>query len=199
MHQQLDLTLRKLFKDIPVGLLKFLTGFDTGKFLDVALVDIQYRFPDLIVELPDGSILHIEIQSTNDSTMLMRMYLYSALIFSQFGVLPRQIVLYVGNKPHNMKTTVGTYFYEIIDIGDIDCSELLKSCKPEDIVLALLCKSENIDATISKIVEKLSALPTKTRNDYFVKLLNLAEFRKLSQKVSEEVKKMPITIDVRES
>ncbi len=199
MHQHYDLTLKKLLKDIPVELLKILTGFDTGKFLDIALVNIQYRFPDLIIELPDNSILHIEIQSASDSTMLMRMYLYSALIFSQYRKLPRQIVLYVGNKPHNMENKIGTYSYEIIDIRDINCSELLQSNKPEDVVLALLCKSENMDVTISKIVEKLSTLPAKTRNDYFVKLLNLAELRKLSEKVNQEVKKMPITIDVRES
>ncbi|MEO5358570.1 MAG: hypothetical protein H7844_14915, partial [Nitrospirae bacterium YQR-1] len=109
MHQHYDLTLKKLLKDIPVELLKILTGFDTGKFLDIALVNIQYRFPDLIIELPDNSILHIEIQSASDSTMLMRMYLYSALIFSQYKKLPRQIVLYVGNKPHNMENKIGTY------------------------------------------------------------------------------------------
>ncbi len=199
MHQHYDLTLKKLLKDIPVELLKILTGFDTGKFLDIALVNIQNRFPDLIIELPDSSILHIEIQSASDGTMLMRMYLYSALIFSQYRKLPRQIVLYVGNKPHNMENKIGTYSYEIIDIRNINCSELLLSDKPEDIVLALLCKSENMDVTISKIVEKLSTLPVKTRNDYFVKLLSLAELRKLSEKVNQEVKKMPITIDVRES
>jgi hypothetical protein len=97
MHQKFDLTLKKLFKDIPAELLKILTGFDTGKFLDITLVNIQYWCPDLLIELPDGSLLHIEIQSTNDGKMLMRMYLYSALIFKQYGKLPRQIVLYVGS------------------------------------------------------------------------------------------------------
>ncbi len=56
-----------------------------------------------------------------------------------------------------------------------------------------------MDVTISKIVEKLSTLPVKTRSDCFVKLLNPAELRKLSEKVNQEVKKMPIMIDVRES
>ncbi|MEO5357659.1 MAG: hypothetical protein H7844_10225 [Nitrospirae bacterium YQR-1] len=180
MHQHYDLTLKKLLKDIPVELLKILTGFDTGKFLDIALVNIQYRFPDLIIELPDSSILHIEIQSASDGTMLMRMYLYSALIFSQYRKLPRQIVLYVGNKPHNMENKIGTYSYEIIDIRDINCSDLLQSEKPEDVVLALLCKSENMDVTISKIVEKLSTLPVKTRNDYFVTEVQRKKWREVA-------------------
>ncbi|MBF0552988.1 MAG: Yae1 family protein, partial [Nitrospirae bacterium] len=150
-------------------------------------------------ELPDGSILHIEIQSASDGTMLKRMYLYSALIFCQYGRLPRQIVLYVGNKPHSMENQIGQYSYEIIDIRDINCSELLRSNKPEDAVLALLCNSDNMDVTISMILEKLSVLPEKTMNDYIVKLLNLADLRKMSEKVRKEVEKMPITIDARET
>ena len=199
MRQKYDITLKALLKDMPVMFLKILTGFETGKFLDIQLPNIQYRFPDLIIELPDGSILHIEIQSASDGTMLKRMYLYSALIFYQYGRLPRQIVLYVGNKPHKMKNQVGPYSYEIIDIRDINCSELLQGDKPEDAVLALLCNTDDMDVTISRILEKLSVLPIKTRNDYIVKLLNLADLRKISDKVKQEVKTMPITIDVRES
>ncbi|MBF0464250.1 MAG: hypothetical protein HQK94_04095 [Nitrospirae bacterium] len=199
MHQKYDLTLKKLLKDIPAKFLKILTGYETGKFLDIQLPNIQYWLPDLIIELPDCSILHIEIQSASDGTMLMRMYLYSALIFSQYGRMPRQIVLYVGNKPHKMKNDIGTYSYEIKDIRDINCSELLQSDKPEDTVLALLCNSDNMDVTITKILEKLSTLPIKTMNDYIVKLLNIADLRKLADKVKKEVKNMPITIDVRES
>ncbi len=56
-----------------------------------------------------------------------------------------------------------------------------------------------MDVTIAKILEKLSALPLKDREDYIKKLLILSDLRKLYNKVKLEVSKMPITIDVRES
>ncbi|WP_420266955.1 hypothetical protein [Candidatus Magnetominusculus dajiuhuensis] len=160
---------------------------------------IQLNEMDLLIELPDGSLLHMEIQSTNDMDMLKRMYLYSALVFNQLGKLPRQVVLYVGDKPLNMKNKAGSYSYELLDIRDIECSELLKSEKPEDIVLAILCHSDDMDVTIARILEKLSTLPLKAREDYILKLLYLSDLRKLYNKVNQEVKKMPITIDVRDS
>ncbi|MEO5358259.1 MAG: hypothetical protein H7844_13325 [Nitrospirae bacterium YQR-1] len=152
----------------------------------------------LIIELPDISLLHIEIMS-NPEKMLKRMFLYNALIFHHYDRLPRQIVLYVGDKALNIENKIGNYSFEIVNIKDIDCSELLESDKPEDIVLAILCKSGNMDVTIAKILEKLSVLPLKDREDYIKKLLILSDLRKLYTKIKLEVSKMPITIDVRES
>ncbi|MBF0458901.1 MAG: hypothetical protein HQK99_13520 [Nitrospirae bacterium] len=185
--------------DIPVKFLKILTGFEDGKFLDIQLPNIQLNEMDLLIELPDGRLLHLEIQSTNDESMLRRMYLYSAPVFNQFGKLPRQVLLYVGDKPLDMENEIGSYSYELVDIRDINCSELLQSDKPEDIVLAILCHSDDMDVTIARILEKLSTLPLKTRRDYILKLLYLSDLRKLYNKVNEEVIKMPITIDVKDS
>jgi predicted transposase YdaD len=199
MHYRFDITLKDLLKDMPAKFLKILTGYENGKFLDIQLPDIHLLVPDLLIELPDGSLVHIEIQSTNDGTMLVRMYLYSAFIFKQYGRLPRQVVLYVGDKPLNMENKTGPYSYELLDIRDINCSELLQSEKPEDIVLAILCKSDDMDVTIARILEKLSILPLKSRRDYILKLLYLSDLRMLYNKVTQEVMKMPITIDLRES
>jgi len=91
------------------------------------------------------------------------------------------------------------YSFEIINIKDINCSELLESDKPEDIVLAILCKSGNMDVTIAKILERLSSLPIRARKDYILKLFYLSDLRKLYNKVRTEVEKMPITIDLADS
>ncbi|MEO5357226.1 MAG: hypothetical protein H7844_08005 [Nitrospirae bacterium YQR-1] len=198
MHQKFDITLKGLWKNVPVKLLKILSGFDNGKFLDNQLTNVGLLLPDLIIELPDISLLHIEIMS-NPEKMLKRMFLYNALIFHHYDRLPRQILLYVGDRPLNIENKIGNYSFEIINIKDIDCSELLESNKPEDIVLAILCKSGNMDVTLAKILEKLSVLPLKDREDYIMRLLYLSDLRKLYTKVKLEVSKMPITIDVRES
>ncbi|MBF0552963.1 MAG: hypothetical protein HQK96_00230 [Nitrospirae bacterium] len=66
-------------------------------------------------------------------------------------------------------------------------------------MLAILCKTGDEDATIRKILDKLSVLPLKEREGYIRKLLYLSDLRKLYPKVKMEVSKMPITIDLRES
>ncbi len=47
MHQKFDITLKDLWKDVPVKLLKFLTGFDSGKSLDNHLTNVGLLLPDL--------------------------------------------------------------------------------------------------------------------------------------------------------
>ncbi|MEO5358671.1 MAG: hypothetical protein H7844_15430 [Nitrospirae bacterium YQR-1] len=198
MHKKYDITLKELLKDIPTKFLKIISGFETGKFLDTQLTNVSLLLPDLLIELPDLTLLHIEIMS-NPEKMLKRMYVYNALIFNDFDRLPRQILLYVGDKPLNIENTMGEYSFEIINIKDINCAELLESNKPEDVVLAILCKSGNMDVTITKILEKLSVLPLKERKDYILKLFYLSDLRKLYNKVRQEVEKMPITIDLADS
>ncbi|HLC15960.1 MAG TPA: hypothetical protein VJL89_07010 [Thermodesulfovibrionia bacterium] len=198
-----DYTLKDLFKDIPSALLQMLTGFKDGKFLDIQFPDIKYRQPDLLLELPDGTIFHLEFQSSYDSTMLLRMLEYNFLIYQQYGKEAKQLLLYVGDEPaefkHEINLTHLKYSYSVQDIKDIDCMSLLESDKPEDIVLAILCKTDDPKRTIRRILEKLSVLPEKTRKDYILKLLNLSHLRKLDFLINEEVKKMPITMDIRDS
>jgi hypothetical protein len=198
-----DYTLKDLFKDIPSALLQLLTGFKDGKFLDIQFPDIKYRQPDLLLELPDGTIFHLEFQSSYDQSMLLRMLEYHFLIFQQHGKEAKQLLLYVGEEPAEFENKINLtrlqYSYGVQDIKDIDCMSLLESDKPEDIVLAILCKTDEPQRTIRRILEKLASLPEKTRKDYILKLLNLSRLRKLDFLIQEEVKKMPITIDIQES
>ncbi|KWT74995.1 hypothetical protein [Candidatus Magnetominusculus xianensis] len=203
MYQKYDITLKALFKDVPKVFLKLITGYETGKFIDVQFPDIQLREADVVLEVADGKLIHIEIQSTNVKDMLERMLMYIGLILKQYKRLPTQIVLYVGNEPMNMKNHMEgegvKYSYKLIDIREIDCRQLLESDIPEDMVLAILCKTEDVDVTIRKILDKLTVLPLKEREGYIRKLLYLSDLRKLYPKVKMEVNKMPITIDVKNS
>ncbi len=182
--------------------MKLLTGYETGKFIDVQFPDIQLREADIVIEAPDGEIIHIEIQSTNDATMLGRMYLYSAFIYNQHKRLPIQIVLYVGNKPLNMTHSMGTglinYTYILIDIRTLDGDPLVDSSNPNDNVLAILCKTKDIDSTIRRILAKFSLLSPREMENYIRKLLYLAGLGNLAYKVKQEVLNMPITIDLDE-
>ncbi|MBF0458751.1 MAG: hypothetical protein HQK99_12755 [Nitrospirae bacterium] len=203
MHQKYDITLKDILKDIPKVFLKLITGYERGRFIDVQFPDIQLREADLVLEVTDGKLIHVEIQSTNENDMMERMFLYAGFILKQHKKLPVQIVLYVGNEPMNMKNHIEgdgvKYSYKLIDIRELDCCQLLESDSPEDIVLAILCKTGDVDAVIRKILDKLSVLPPKEREGYIRKLLYLSDLRRLYPKVKMEVSKMPITIDVKNS
>ncbi|MBF0609173.1 MAG: hypothetical protein HQL61_16660, partial [Magnetococcales bacterium] len=202
MYQKFDIALKDIIKDVPRTFLKLLTGYDTGKFIDVQFPDIQTREADIVIETPDGEIIQIEIQSTNDSMMLERMYLYSALIYNQHKRLPIQIVLYVGNKPLNMKSTMESglnrYNYRLVDVRNLDGNKLIDSDDPDDNVLAILCTTDDIDGTIKRILVKFSLLSPREMENYIRKLLYLAGLRNLVYKVKQEVLNMPITIDLDE-
>ncbi|MBF0343904.1 MAG: hypothetical protein HQL06_06695 [Nitrospirae bacterium] len=203
MHQIYDVLLKDIIKDVPPKFLKILTGYETGRFLDIQLPDVQVRQPDLLVEVEDGNIVHIEIQSTDDKSITKRMYEYSALINRQFNKLPLQTLLYIGDKE---VTTVNrlcnrdvNYSYRVIDVKEVDCCQLLQSDRPEDLVLAILCKTDDVDGAIKTIVDRLSVLSPKDAKDYCLKLLYLSNLKKLYNKVKKEVDNMPITFDIRES
>ncbi|WP_040334900.1 hypothetical protein [Candidatus Magnetobacterium casense] len=202
MHQKYDIVLKDIVKDAPRRFLKLLTGYDTGKFIDIQFPDIQIREVDILIELPDSNIAHIEMQSSNDSDMLGRMYLYSGFIYNQYKKLPLQIVLYIGNKPLNMKSSMKfkriKYSYELIDARTLDGNQLIDSDDPDDIILAILCRFDDADVTIKRILAKLYRLQPRKRENYIRKFLYLAGLRNLAAKVKQEVLNMPITIDLDE-
>ncbi|MBF0338528.1 MAG: hypothetical protein HQL05_11930 [Nitrospirae bacterium] len=202
MYQKFDIALKDIIKDVPRTFLKLLTGYETGKFIGVQFPDIQTREADIVIETSDGEIIQIEIQSTNDSMMLGRMYLYSALIYNQHKRLPIQIVLYVGNKPLNMKNNMefglNRYNYRLVDVRTLDGNKLIDSDDPDDNVLAILCITDDIDGTIKRILAKFSLLSPRNMENYIRKLLYLAGLRNLVYKVKQEVLNMPITIDLDE-
>ncbi|KJR42102.1 tRNA (guanine-N1-)-methyltransferase [Candidatus Magnetoovum chiemensis] len=107
---------------------------------------------------------------------------------------------YGGDRPFKMGEGVKienllTYGYKTIDIKDINCAELLQSDQADDIVLAVLCGSEEPEKTVTSIVKSFLPLPEQNRRDYILKLLTLSKLRKLDVTVMKEVKKiLPIRI-----
>ncbi|KJU86030.1 hypothetical protein MBAV_001774 [Candidatus Magnetobacterium bavaricum] len=203
MHQKFDITLKDIIKDMPRIFLKLLTGYDWWEFIDVQFPDVQSRQPDIVIRVRDGRIIHIEVQSTNERIMLGRMFMYAACIYNQYEILPVQIVLYVGKKPLTMQSSVEDglikYAYKLVDIRTIDCAQLVVSDDLEDVVLAILCRTDDVDGTIRSILDRFYPLPPKERENYIRKLLYLSELGNLYIKVKMEVMKMPITIDIEDS
>jgi len=124
MTKTYDIPLRRLIKDIPVNFLSLIFNqpFDPkeARFLDVKLPKLFEREADLIVE-HEGEIYHLELQSTDDPKMGLRMLYYHLLILENYGKIPHQAVVYVGEKPlKRMSSIVETstlrFEYRLIDL-----------------------------------------------------------------------------------
>ena len=67
-----------------------------------------------------------------------------------------QKVLYVGNARWNAPPGIEepnlSFRYEVIDIRDIDCQELMASPMLEENILAVLCRMSNQNETIREIL-----------------------------------------------
>jgi hypothetical protein len=90
-----------------------------------------------------------------------------------------------------------SFRYELRDIKEIHCKELMESPQMEDKILAVLCNVEDPERYFTEIFEELLKLPEKERADYIRKLLTALHYRpklKVVLKRLLEEKKMPLTI-----
>lgn len=160
---------------------------------------------DLVAWLANQELLHLELQSHPDSDMLWREWEYCGLIAERYGQMPRQIVLYVGNKAPEFKTEINSadvkFRYHLVDIRDVDCTALIESESLSDNLLALLGKLENKQEVMRRILRKMAKLEKNQRADMLEKLAILAGLRpaEIPQLIIQELDEMPITIDLDEN
>ncbi len=129
--QDYDVTLKLLLQGSAPLALRELTGTTVTKWLDVELPKVQNLRLDLLGETADGGLVHLELQSSNDVGMPLRMAEYCLGIFRLFRRFPRQIVIYVGQPQMRMDRElrdVDVFFqYRLIDIRALDGNLLLES------------------------------------------------------------------------
>ena len=102
--QVYDLTVRELLTKPLCSLLEHITGENIKSFLDPSFPSVKERRADLLLEVENGKILHVEVQSTNDFSMPHRMLEYRLLIKNKYkNKYPdrkiQQMVLYIGDEP----------------------------------------------------------------------------------------------------
>jgi len=198
-----DRTLRELLQDIPTTFVELLTGKRAIKMLESKFPNVEEREADLIVELEDGEIYHIEVQSTNDANMPERMLYYALAIYKVHKKFPKQLVIYVGQEDIKIKNSLefngNRYSYELRDIKEIDCRPLIESENINDNILSILCNVKDIEKLFFKLKSKLLDLDQKQRENYIRKMLYLLRLRpKLNQelqKLKKEELAMPFTIE----
>ncbi len=195
-----DVPLKELLHHFPQRFLQMLTGLQATDWLNVEYPSIKVRSPDIVARLTDGSIFHLELQSSPDPQMLWRMLEYYILIYQHYGVYPLQQVVYIGQATPHFTTHCNTkhlsFYYDLIDIRNLDGRLLLESDSISDNILAILCHLDNYDVTIKNILNKINQLDDKSRKDMLLILANLATLRNLKPILEQEEQRMSIELSI---
>jgi len=198
-----DTTFKELFPDVKL-LFKLLTNSNVVNIENIEFPSVQQRRADLIATLENGGLLHLELQSDNDDKMLWRELEYCGLISQRYQQVPLQIVLYIGEEPARFKTEINTpnlkYRYDLINIKNLDCTDLLQSESLSDNLLALLGKLQDKQTAFQRVMKKIAILPQNKRADMLEKLAILVGLRpKELPLLLEKEKYMSISIDLEQN
>jgi len=185
--------LKSIVKDISKYFLKI--EINEIEFIQTNTQRIESRDADIVAKVNSDFILHLEIQNNNHPKMEYRMLRYW-LDISQITSLPiRQYLIYIGKDKLSMKNNIikdrVNYFYNIINIKNIDCDILIKQDTPDALVLAILCdfKKKNPKDVVKYIIDRLiyhTSSDKKEFRKYMIMLEELSTNRDLKEIIKEQ-------------
>jgi hypothetical protein len=199
--QDCDITLKALLTVSANTLLRLIgvSGL-VLRSIGLELPEVRNRQVDFLVELTSTRLLHIELQSTNDPCMPLRMLEYGTAVWRKTGIFPLQVVLFVGNgklsMPDSFQTEGLEFRYRLVDIRNLDGEVLLASELISDNILAVLTRTEDAVSTVRRIMSNLARVAPGEREDALRKLLILSGIRGLAQIVEQQRRSMPVTFDI---
>ncbi len=198
---QYDIALKSLLqRQLQNGFLSRLTGHRITEWLATELPEVRTRHVDLLGKTADGQLIHIEFQSRNDPRMALRMAEYALAIHRRYRMIPVQTVIYVGERPLRMPTTLTgpdwLYACRIVDIRDIPTEDLLRSPHLEDAILAVLTRLSDSRDTIRRILQRIGSATPDQRSAAIGELMLLAGLRQLKMIMKKELEQMSILIDI---
>jgi predicted transposase YdaD len=195
-----DATLKGILTRPDGKVLLELTGFAIERWHNIELPAVRHRLADLLGETADGRLVHLELQSTNQAHMAVRMLEYSLAIRRKFRRFPEQVVLYVGNAPMRMRGRLSgpglSYECRFADIREVDAEPLLASGCLEDNVIADLARIGDQREAVRRILTRIGERDSQERETALSELLVLAGLRKLGTVLETEIRQMPILDDI---
>jgi hypothetical protein len=130
-----------------------------------------------------------------------RMFKYYYAIVEKYKKEPTQIVLFVGRgkpPPSELKTPKLTLKYEVLDMKRVDPDVLIKSDKPEEVIVGVLAgKYREKPEVFSKVVKRISEIIKNEKE--VIKYMNDINFLASLFDVKIKVNTMPIQIDIRKA
>jgi predicted transposase YdaD len=195
-----DTVLKALLQSPQNTIFEKITNAKIDHWLNVEFPEVQQTRVDMLGVAQNRRLIGLELQSTNDMNLPLRMAEYALRTYRLYGEFPDQYVLYVGEAEMRMPSELaGPRFacrYQILDIRSIDEESLLNSPFAGDNILAILTNNRDRRQTIQRILQRIATLDTERLGDAFQKLTILAGLRKLGDTIKAEVKHMPILDDI---
>jgi len=201
--KRFDLILKEIISKAASKIIWLATGRKVEGKLKLFPAEIRLAksfYTDILFEI-GGEMFQIEIQVQQDKTMPERMFKYYYAIVEKYKKEPTQIVLFVGRgnpPPSEYETPKLTLKYEVLDMKRIDPDVLIRSRKPEEVVVGVLAgKYREKPEAFSKVVKKISEIVKNEKE--LLKYMNDINFLASLFDVKIKVKPMPIQIDIRKA
>ena len=158
------------------------------------------------VETIEGQtlLLHLEFQTENDKEMIYRAAEYHGMALRRKRLPIRHIVVFLGAGTMTMDTQLkeSEVFtgFEVINIHQMNTTDLLASQIPEVIILAILSdySTDEREAVLRLVLQQLKQV-CKNANElsrYTKQLIVLSRLRKFDETAVKIIKDMSITYDV---
>jgi hypothetical protein len=201
--KRFDLILKEIISRAASKIIWLATGRKVEGKLKMFPAEIRLAksfYTDILFEI-GGEIFQIEIQAQRDKTMPERMFKYYYAIVEKYKKEPTQIVLFVGRgkpPPSDYKTPKLTLKYEVLDMKRVDPDVLIKSDKPEEVIIGVLAgKYREKPEAFSKVVKRISEIVKNEKE--VIKYMNDINFLASLFDVKIKIKPMPIQIDIRKA
>ena len=129
---------------------------------------------------------------------------YSDILFEYKDCSVEQYIIYIGKKRCNMKSQIQrdkiSYNYDIIDMKDIACEDLLYHSHPSAVALSILCDFQDKDKQIvvNTILKRLKELTDGDELEYknYLKKINvLSSNRDLEDEVEKGMNMLTVKLE----
>ncbi|MCC6362052.1 MAG: hypothetical protein IT165_00930 [Bryobacterales bacterium] len=200
-----DTTIKELLLDRPELLLRLLVGeqVKVSRVLTTELPKVENLRPDLLFELVDDRIVHLELQAQPVIFFGHRMLGYRQRIWEAYRRVPLQIVLWLGKGPVRVADGISepglNYSYPVVNLQEVDTTVLLESPFLEDNLLGMLGKLVDYRPALAKLLRRIAEMEPRKKQSWLAKLVILSGLRGLVPAVKEEIDRMPIEIDIMEN
>lgn len=195
-----DTALKSVIRRLSGSALLTLTGFAIERWHNVELPEVRTLRVDMVGETGNGSLVQLELQSTNDADMALRMAEYALAVYRHFRQFPHQVVLYVGRAPLRMPEILAAHSigfrFRLVDIRELDGEALLASGNAEENIIEVLMRFGDTRAAVRRILERISESDPAQREIALREFIVLAGLRRLGAIIEEETKAMPILDDI---
>lgn len=155
-------------------------------------------------EYPDGAILHLEFETSDNLRMNARMLFYFGFLYRRLNKPILQLVLYLGRGKAKMQNNIRlknlSYLFGVISIEDFSYRDFIDSDIPEEVILGLLADRE--DLSYETVLELILGRLTFIRKDAYAvrkftnQLIMLSRLRNLQKITVDKVQDMGIQFDI---